>query len=86
VHSEGAIGTYQTVGNAILLDIDNIAGPFNAVLTYLGTLPNGQLIFAQENVLGLTTCLDDGRTSRAVRNGTVYHRGALSCGARADSR
>ena len=52
--SEGATGTYRTVGNAILLDIDSIAGEFNAVLTYLGTLPSGQLIFAQENVLGLT--------------------------------
>ena len=52
--SEGATGTYQTVGNSVLLDIDSIAGPFNSVLTYLGTLPNGQLIFAQENVLGLT--------------------------------
>jgi hypothetical protein len=31
-----------------------IAGEFNAVLTYLGTRPNGQLIFAQETVLGLT--------------------------------
>jgi len=51
--SEGATGTYQTVGNSVLLDIDSVPGPLNAVLTYLGTLPSGQLIFAQENVLGL---------------------------------
>jgi len=52
--SEGSTGTYQVVGNSILLDIDGIEGQFNAVLTYLGTLPSGQLIFAQENVLGFT--------------------------------
>jgi len=53
-NSEGTTGTYRIVGNSILLDIDNLEGEFNGVLTYLGTLPNGQLIFAQENVLGLT--------------------------------
>jgi len=53
-NSEGTTGTYRIVGNSILLDIENVADEFNGVLTYLGTLPNGQLIFAQENVLGLT--------------------------------
>ena len=52
--SELTTGTYRVVGESVLLDIDSIPGELDQVLTYLGTTPAGQLIFAQETPLGLT--------------------------------
>lgn len=52
--SEGTEGTYQIVDRSVLLDLDSDADELNQVLTYLGTLPDGQLLFSQETPLGLT--------------------------------
>src|SRR5581483_638349 len=54
VTSELTTGTYRVVGESVVLDIDSIPGELNQVLTYLGTTPAGQLLFAQETPLGLT--------------------------------
>jgi len=47
-------GTYEIVGNSVLLDIDGVDGELNGLLTYVGTRPSGQLLFAQETPFGLT--------------------------------
>ena len=50
----GSQGTYEVVGNSVLLDINGLEGELNGLLTYVGTRPSGQLLFAQETPFGLT--------------------------------
>lgn len=52
--SEGTEGAYLIVERSVVLDIDSVEGELNQVLTYLGLLPDGQLLFSQETPLGLT--------------------------------
>jgi hypothetical protein len=52
--SESTEGTYEVVRTSVVLDIENIEGDLNQVLTYLGRRPSGQLVFAQETPLGFT--------------------------------
>ncbi|NUM55707.1 MAG: hypothetical protein HUU46_18865 [Candidatus Hydrogenedentes bacterium] len=50
--SEGTEGEYRIVNQSVLLDIASIEGELNQVLTYLGELPNGSLLFSQETPMG----------------------------------
>ncbi|MCC6488263.1 MAG: hypothetical protein IT364_12255 [Candidatus Hydrogenedentes bacterium] len=52
--SEGTEGAYQILGRSVVLDLDSVEGELNQVLTYLGTLADGQLLFSQETPLGFT--------------------------------
>ncbi|MCC6695503.1 MAG: hypothetical protein IT365_07725 [Candidatus Hydrogenedentes bacterium] len=52
--SEGTEGAYQIVDRSVVLDLDSAEGELNQVLTYLGTLPDGQLLLSQETPLGFT--------------------------------
>jgi hypothetical protein len=52
--SEGTEGAYQVVERSVVLDIDDIDGELNQVLTYLGRFPDGRLLFSQETPLGLS--------------------------------
>ena len=50
--SESSTGTYKVIGNSILIAVDNGAATNYFAWTYLGTLPDGQMIFANQTTLG----------------------------------
>lgn len=52
--SEGSEGEYQIVNQSVLLDIDSIEGELNQLLSYVGELPDGRLLFSQETPLGMS--------------------------------
>lgn len=50
--SELSSGTYKVIGNSILIAVDNDGATNYVAWTYLGTLPDGQMIFAFQKTLG----------------------------------
>jgi hypothetical protein len=50
--SELSTGTYKVIGNSILIDVNNDDATNYVAWTYIGTLPDGQMIFSYQNTLG----------------------------------